>query len=154
MKQKKAVSPSFIPKRSRCLTLLGSEHLGDSELKERTISYCTETPYKSAETPRSQEVVVLATLKQKKAIFYFFTAKRSTCVTLLGSGHVGASTFNECTVIDCREAPYKSAKAPRSQKVVVLATLKQKKALFLLSHTKKVQVSDAAWLWASVSLRP
>ena len=125
-------------KRSRCVTLLGCGHLGDSELKECTVIYCTKPPYKSAEAPRSQKVVALATLKQKKAPFStFFTKERSRCVTLLGCGHLGDSEFKECTVVCCTEPPYKSAEAPRSQEVVTLATLKQKKALFLLFYKKK-----------------
>ena len=88
------------------MTLLGCGHLGDSEFKECTAIYFTESPYKSAEAPRSQEVVGLATLKQKKALFLFFLQKkRSRCVTLLGCGHLGDSEFKECTAIYCMEAP-------------------------------------------------
>ena len=74
-------------------------------------------------------------------------------MTLLGCGHLEDSAFKECRVNYCREAPYKSAKAPRSQEPGVLASLKQKKARFLLFHTKKVQVCDCAGLSAPGRLR-
>ena len=74
-------------------------------------------------------------------------------MTLLGSGHLGDSAFKECTVIYCNEQRYKSAKAPRTREVFVLATLEQKKARFLLFHTKYVQVCDFAGLWAPGRLR-
>ena len=95
----------------------------------------------------------MATLKQKKALFLLFYKKRSRCVTLLGCGHLGDSEFKECTVIYCTEPPYKSAEAPRSQKCGALATLKQKKALFLFFYKKKVQVCHFAGLWAPGRLR-
>ena len=72
---------------------------------------------------------------------------------LLGCGHLGDSEFKECTVIYCNEAPYKTGEAPRSQKVVGLATLNQKEALFLLVCKNKVQVCDFAGLWAPGRLR-
>ena len=77
-----------------------------------------------------------------------FTPERSRCASLLGCGHLGDSELNECTVLYYTEPPYKSAEAPRFQEVVVLATLKQKKAGFLLFHTRKVRVCDFAGLWA------
>ena len=74
-------------------------------------------------------------------------------MTLLGCGHLGDSVVKECTVIYCREEPYKGAEATRSQEGVLPATLKQKKALFSLLHTKKDQVYDFAGLWAPGRLR-
>ena len=74
-------------------------------------------------------------------------------MTLLGCGDLGDSELKECTVMHCTEPPYKSAEAPGSQEVVGLATLKQKKSLFLLFCKKKVQVCDIAGLWAPGRLR-
>ena len=124
-------------KRSRCVNLLACRHLGDSQFSGCTVLYYTEPPYKCVEAPRSQNVVALATLKQKRHFFYFFTPKRFRCVTLLGCGHLGDSELKECTVFYYTEPSYKSAEAPRPQKGVALPTLKQKKAHFLLFHTKK-----------------
>ena len=135
------------------MTLLGCGQLADSELKHCTVFYCTEAPYKSAEAPRSQEVVVLATLKQKKAPFLLFYTKKVRCVTLLGCGHLGDSEVKECTVLYYTEPLYKCADAPRSRNAVAVATLKQKKALFLLFYTKKVQVCDFAGMWAPRRVR-
>ena len=136
--RKKHCFYSFYKKRKRCVTLLGCRHLGDSESKECTAFFFAEPPYKSAEARRSQKVVGIATLKQKKALFLlFFTNKSSRCVTLLGCGHLGDSEYKECTVVCFTEPPYKSAEAPRSQIVVALATLKQKKALFPLFYKTK-----------------
>ena len=74
-------------------------------------------------------------------------------MALLGCGHLGDLEFKECTAIYCTESPYKSAEAPRSQEVVGLATLKQKKALFLFFCKKEVQLCDFAGLWAPGRLR-
>ena len=138
LKQKKARFLLFAKKRSRCVTLLGCGHLGDSELKECTAILFTEPPYKGAEAPRSKEVVGLATLKQKKSLFLLFCkTKVQVWATLLGCGHLQESELKECTVIYCTEAHYKNAEAPGSKEVVGLATLKQKKALFLIFCNKK-----------------
>ena len=108
------------------MTLLGLGHLGDSEFKECTVVYCMEPPYKGAKAPGSQKCGALATLNQKRALFLLFykKKKKSRCVTLPGCGHLGDSEFKECTVVYCIEPPYKSAKAPGSQKCGALATLK------------------------------
>ena len=45
--------------------------------------------------------------------------------------------MSECTVICCTELFYKRSEAPRAQKRGPLATLKQKKALFLPFYKKK-----------------
>ena len=90
----------------------------------------------------------------KKGTFStFLHQKGPRGVTLLGCGQLEDSEFKECTVFYCTEPPYKSAEAPRSQEVVVLATLKQKKALFLLFHTKRFQVCAFAGLWVPGELR-
>ena len=136
--EKDTFSTFFTSERSRCVTLLGCGHLGDSEFKDCTVVDCTEPRYKRAEAPRSQKDVTRAALMQKKALFLLlFTNERSRCVTWLGCGHLGDSEFKECTVLYRTEPPYESAEAPRSQKVVTLATPKQKKALFLVSYKER-----------------
>ena len=75
------------------MTLLRCGHLGDSEFKECTVIYLTKACYKRSEAPRHQEVVLRATLKQKKHIFYFFTPHRFSCVMLLGCEHLEDSEF-------------------------------------------------------------
>ena len=74
-------------------------------------------------------------------------------MTLLGYGHLGDSELKEFRVTYCTEPPSKGADAPRSQNAVALATLKQKKALFLLLYKLKGQLRDFAGLWAPVRLR-
>ena len=135
------------------MSLLRCGHLGDSEFNECTVVYCTEPPYKSAGAPSSQTGVALATLKQKNPLFLPFYTKKVQVCDFAGFWHEGDTEFQECTVLYCTETPYKSAEAPRSQNAVAQATLKQKKAPFLLFHTKKVQVCDVAGLLAPGPLR-
>ena len=53
----------FTPKWSKCVTLLGCGHLGNSESRECAVTYCTDATYKRAEAPTSQNIVALATIK-------------------------------------------------------------------------------------------
>ena len=112
------------------MTLFGCGQLGNSEFNKCTVFFCTEPPSKGAEAPRSQNVVALATLKQKKAHFLLFHTRKVQVCDFAGLWAPGDSELQECTVMCYTEPPYKGAETPRSRRVVVPATLKQKRHLF------------------------